>query len=144
MTKTQFRILVALSFCVGLLGGLIDLVIPQLVSNAFRQAQEALDENLSIYRLVLSAVISIPGFLLILISTYGLYRFRYWAPRIGLVGTAITLLAWPTLGSWVQSGIAVSLSFAASYAWGGALLISFVPPYKSWFSKPIALAQSEA
>lgn len=136
MTKSQFRNLLLLSFVVGLVGGLSDLMVPSLIADAFRQAQEAHDAELSLARLLVGLAIALAGLSLVLAATYGLYQFRHWAPRIGLVGTVLTLFAWPAFGASAQSGVSVSISYAASYLWGAVLVLSHVPPYSAWFVKP--------
>ena len=142
MTKSQFRTLLLLSLGVGFAGGLLDLVVPSLITETFREAQEAHDSELSLARLLVAAAISLPGLSLVLIATYGLYKFRHWAPRLGLIGTAVTLLAWPTFGAGVQSGLAASISYAASYLWGASLVLAHVSPYKAWFAKPSAPSEA--
>ena len=136
MTKTQYRTLLLLSFAVGIVGGLLDILLPSLVADALRQAQAAHDAELSLARLLLASTFALPGVGMMFISTYGLYQFKPWAPRVGLIGTALALLSSPAFGTGVQSGISASISFAASYLWGAALVLPLVAPYNSWFAKP--------
>ena len=123
-----------LSLLLGALGGFLDLVVPSLLPDALRIAQEEYDASVPTPSLLIGLVFGLPGAGLALVSTYGLYRFRRWAPRLAVIGTALTVLAWPALGFSGQSGLAVALSYLASYLWGGVVMLSYVAPYRSWFT----------
>lgn len=117
-----------------MLGGFLDWAIPSLLPDALRIAQEEYDTSVPTPSLLIGLGFGLPGAALALVSTYGLYRFRRWAPRLAVIGTALTLVAWPALGFNGQSGLAVALSYLASYLWGGAVMLSYVAPYRSWFA----------
>ena len=133
MTPTHYRALLIASFVVGLLGGIVDLLVPSLVADAFHAVQKTQDDSMSTARLLAALVFGIVGLLLYVAALYGLYCFRSWAPRIAVVGTALILLAWPLFGASAQSGIAVSISYLASYLWGAVLVLSYVSPFKDQF-----------
>ena len=142
MTKSQFRALLMLSLVGGLAGGLLDLVFPSLITEALRQAQEAHDAELSLARLLVAMAFALPGLALALMATYGLYKFRHWGPRLGLLGTAVALLSVPVFGAGVQSGLAGAISYAASYLWGASLVLAHVSPYNAWFVRPTARSEA--
>jgi hypothetical protein len=144
MTKLQFRKLLLTSIGVALLAAVVDFAAPSLVGDSLRKAQEVHDESVSFSRLLLALLVGLAGLVTSLVGMYGLYHFRRWAPRTALIGTAISLLACPALGAWVQSGLAVALSFAASYLWGATVLVPLLQPYQSWFAEQSAPKHGDA
>ena len=136
MTQSHFRLLLILSLVVGLAGGFIDLVVPSLIPEGFRAAQEVEDGTTSMFQLLLSLAVALPALLVYLASLFGLYQFRPWAPRVAIVGTALTLVVFPLVGAHTQSGLAQSLSYLASYLWGAVLLIACTSPGNAWFTAP--------
>jgi uncharacterized BrkB/YihY/UPF0761 family membrane protein len=144
MKKSHYRGLVILSLASGLIGGLLDLLVPSLLSVQFHEAQAAQEESMSIGQLGVALLLSLPGVVMVISATYGLYRFRPWAPRLALIGTAFTLAAWPAFGATGQSGLSLAFSYAASYAWGACLVLSHVEPCRAWFSRHALVGISEA
>ena len=134
MTRSHFRLLLILSLVVGLAGGFIDLVIPSLIPESFRAAQEVEDGTASMFQLLLSLAVALPALFVYLASLFGLYQFRPWAPRVAIVGTALTLVVFPLVGAHTQSGLAQSLSYLASYLWGAVLLFACTSPGNAWFA----------
>lgn len=135
MTKSHFRASILIFLGLGLIGGLADIVVPSLIAEPFHQAQQAHDAALSNERLFVSLALLLPATVAALVATYGLYRFRCWAPRLAAIGTVGVLLACPLLGTWAQSGVALSFGYAASYLWGGIITASYLQPYREWFAK---------
>src|SRR4051812_28264321 len=118
MTITRYRTLLIASLIVGVLGALVDVIFPALVSEEFRKLQETQDESAPISQVLMFSSLGLVGGVCVLVSLFGLYRFRRWAPKLALIGTALTLVAWPFSGAFTQSGTAIALSFIASYLWG--------------------------
>jgi hypothetical protein len=133
MTRTHFRFLLIASVVVGLVGGFVDLVVPSLISDAFHAAEKAQVDSMSLAHLIAFLAPSVVGALLYFASLYGLYRFRSWAPRMAVVGTALILIGSSVTGTSAQSGVAASLSYLASYLWGAVLVLSYVPSFKNQF-----------
>ena len=130
MSRTHFRLLIIASVVVGLVGSFVDLLVPTLVPDAYQAAQKTEEDSMSLTRLLAALAVALPGLSFYFASVYGLYRFRSWAPRIAVVGTALILLAYPLFGTFAQSGVAVSLSYLASYLWGALLVLGYAPTYK--------------
>jgi len=137
MTQFHFRILLALSLLVGLAAGLVDLVVPSLIPESFRSVQEAEDKTTSTSDLLLILAVAIPALVVYLVSLFGLYQFRSWAPRAAVAGTALTLLVFPLIGTQTQSGLSQSLSYLASYLWGAVLVLSCTSPWSAWFTSKV-------
>lgn len=135
MTRTQFRLLLIASVVAGLLSGFIDLLAPSLVPDAYQAAQRLENGARSLTRLLLCLALGLVGAMLSLAAVYGLYRFRSWAPRIGVAGTALLLLACSLMDTFVQSGVAAALSTLASYLWGAVLVLGYVPSFKDQFAR---------
>lgn len=133
MTQPQYRTLVLASLIVGILGATLDFAIPGLVPAPFHRAQAEYAETVTLTSLNVSLLVILPGFCLALAGTYGLFRFRQWAPRISLIGSALVLLGIPFFGPTVMSGSATALVDLSSYLWGASVLVPYVPQYSVWF-----------
>jgi hypothetical protein len=136
MNQRAFRCVVVLSLALGLVGALTDMLFPSLLPTQIHEAQTAQDDAMSVGQLAVALCVGLPGVVLLLSATYGLFCFRAWAPRAALIGTAIALVSLPALGATGQSGLSQALSYAAAYAWGARLVISHVEPYRAWFTRP--------
>lgn len=95
MTQRHFRVVLLLSFAVGLASGLLDLIFPSLIPDGFRQAQRALDAKASLSQSSFALAFFVAAFLVYMGSMYGLYMFRAWAPRAAILSTALTLVGFP-------------------------------------------------
>lgn len=124
MTTSQYRLLLIASIVTGIVGGAVDFVFPQLLPEGLLELQNAHDEALSTSRLLLASLLGIAGFVFYVASVYGLFRFRPWAPRLSIFGTALLLCAVPFLGAMAQSGLATSISYLASYLWGAVMVLA--------------------
>jgi hypothetical protein len=133
MTIAQYRLLLIAFVVVGIAGGALDLLFPALLPEEFQIAQKHLDDGLSTGRTFIFTIVGVCTVAFGIASTYGLYRFRPWAPRLALVTTVLSLLVWPIGGAFAQSGAAVGLNFLASYLWGAAVALAYIPPLNSMF-----------
>lgn len=135
MTVRAFRLLLIASVATGLLGGTIDLLVPSLLSEYFRHAQDTQDSALSTSRLLFVATLG-GGLLVMLVACiHGLYQLRSWAPRLALLSTLLALAIPPVAGAFAQSGYAISLSYVASYLWGVVLFLALAPPFNAHFRR---------
>jgi hypothetical protein len=135
MTQAHFRYLLIASLVIGLASGLVDWVFSGLIPEGLHAAQEAQDQLVSDTELFWSAALAFAALLLHFVSAFGLYQFRPWAPRVGLICTALTLLLFPLVGATVQSGLAMSLGYVSSYLWGAVIVMAYAAPYKAWFAR---------
>ena len=134
MTISLYRALLVASLVVGVVSAALDPLFPGLLPEQFHAAQASQDEALSTPRLLALSALGVVALVLYVASLYGLYRFRPWAPRIALIGTAFTLVIFPLSGAFAQSGFAVAASYLASYMWGAAVVLAYVPPLSAQFS----------
>ncbi len=133
MTKSQFRALVLLSLILGLIGSLLDLVVPSLIPDAIQKAQVEYDAAMSMFRLSVVVLLVIAGLGLSFVAMYGLYRFSRWAPRLAIIGTVISLLALSAIGFTSQSRFASAFISISTSLWGGVVVLCYVDPYRVWF-----------
>ncbi len=134
MTKQRYRALVVASIATGLLGGVLDLIVPTLMPEPFHAAQAAYDEAMSMAIVAVSLSLGVPGLFMVLAATYGLFFFRRWAPPTAGLGTALTLVAVAIFGPSAHSGPAIALGYLSSYLWGVAVLLPFTPLCQAWFT----------
>lgn len=133
-----YRALLIAAVATGIVSGMVDLALPNLLPEGLRKAQEAQDALVasgSILTMVLIFVLSLSFLSIFVLATYGLYRFRSWAPRLALVATALGFLFAVFLGGYAQSGLALALGYLSSNLWGAVLLLSFVPPFSLNFRR---------
>ena len=133
MTPTQFRTLLIAAVALGLLGAFVDVLFPTLVEEAFQQAQQTVDEKTSRTRLLVTVAVAIPVLVVYLVSLFGLFKFRSWAPRVSIAGTLLTVLVWPLFGTMAMSGLSLAISYFASYLWGAVLLAAYTPTIRQHF-----------
>jgi uncharacterized membrane protein (DUF2068 family) len=136
MTPTLYRALLLASIAIGVIGGTLDLIFPALLPDAFRAAQTEYDEALADSHAIMLGLGAVLLLIVLLCTTYGLYRFRSWARSAALISTAFALATYPLIGPTSQSGLAASVDALASYLWGAILALSFVPPIAGRFTKP--------
>lgn len=80
-----YRALLIAAVATGIVSGMVDLALPNLLPEGLRKAQEAQDALVasgSILTMVLIFVLSLSLLSIFVLATYGLYRFRSWAPRL--------------------------------------------------------------
>jgi hypothetical protein len=135
VTIAQYRLLLIAFLVVGVAGGALDLVFPALLPEEFQVAQQHHDDGLSTGRTFIFTIAGLCTLLFGIVSTYGLYQVRPWAPRFALVTTVLAVLVWPLGGAFAQSGAAMGLDFLASYLWGAAVVLAHVPPLNSMFER---------
>jgi hypothetical protein len=133
VTPTLFRVLLVTSLVSGLIGGVLDLAVPGIVPEAFWQAQaEAAGEEFTPADIALL----IGGLLVLvaaLVSLYGLYLFRGWAPRLALAVSVGTVVLYPLGGVSVSSGWAGALMEISTMLWGAVLAFTYSAPLKDRF-----------
>ncbi|WP_298207492.1 hypothetical protein [Acidovorax sp.] len=133
MTKSHYQAVLLSSLILGFMGVAVDFAVPSQIPEGIRNAESAHFAEMSLPRLLFGVTLSLTSIALVLVATYGLYRFRHWAPRLAVLGTATSLLAGLAGGLYVQSGIAAILTFVASYAWGASVVLAYAQPYRAWF-----------
>ena len=135
MTIAQYRLLLIIFVVTGIAGGVLDLVFPALLPEAFHDAQRAYDDALSTSRVTFFLITALATLGLGVASTYGLFVLRSWAPRLALVTTALAVVIWPLSGPMAESGIAAALNYLSSYLWGAAVVLANVPPLNAVFQR---------
>jgi Na+-driven multidrug efflux pump len=133
MTVQYFRLLLIVSVIIGVIGGGIDLVFPELLTEVFHEAQAeyAQYETFSTWFLLFITAAVVTA----IVSFYGLYRLRPWAPRFSLVSTLLGLLFVVCSGPSAQSGIAVAACYLSSYMWGALIVLAFSAPFNAHFQR---------
>lgn len=135
MNQSNYRALVLGSVGLGLLAGALDTIVPSLLPEVLRSAQDSVLESASTTSFVMCLAIFVPGICLAIAGTYGLYFFRHWAPRLAISGTALILAGASFMGAAAHSGVSTALGDVSSYLWGASLLVPLLPQYKSWFER---------
>jgi hypothetical protein len=134
-----FRALIIASVVTGLLGGLLDLIFPNLVPESLSKAFDELPGP-PMLALVSAGTLVLVTFGGIVAATVGLYLFQPWARPLAVWMTLLGLLFHPLLGVSLQSGFAQLLLDLSSLLWGGVIAMSFVSSLSVRFApaKPLA------
>lgn len=139
MSPTVFRLLVIASIVLGVAGGVLDLLFPDLLSPALAKANESepLPDLLEAYPWLCGTVI---GALTIayLAGIVGLLFFKRWAPPLALWCTLGDLLLAPLVGATVASGWSSTLAFLSYVSWGAALALAYHSPIAARFGRAAA------
>lgn len=133
VTPSLFRALLIGSLVLGLVGAVIDVVVPGLVPEVLWQAQaEAAGEEIRLadYVLMVAGVVLLVA---AVVSVYGLYMFRRWAPLFSLLVTVATVPLYPLTGVSISSGWAVGLTEVSMMLWGAVLAFAYAGPIKDRF-----------
>ena len=128
MSQTSFRTLLFLSLAVSIASIAVDFLLPSLIPEQLRVAQEAEDADLSNTALFATIGIGLAMFVVVVATYVGLYRFAAWGRSLALWFTVAALAATPFLGAWVQSGLGVALMELSSTLWGALLAVAYFGP----------------
>ncbi|MDR1849706.1 MAG: hypothetical protein LBQ75_06680 [Zoogloeaceae bacterium] len=134
MTIRHFRLLLIASVVFHIIS-CIDFVLPTLLPEEFHQAQALYDATLSTSRILFLGFV---GFWILgmwLVSVYGLYTLRHWAPQFSLVWTVLLLVGALVQGVFAQSGLASMMAGFAGYTWGAVLVFALYPPFNAHFQR---------
>ena len=132
-TEKQFRGILLASFVLGIAGAFLDVVAPTLIPQPLVDASGSLQDSesqLSMVGLTVAGCVLIVGGL---ISLYGLWFFRRWAPRWALGITVLTYLVYPFFGHTLVSALAATFTDISTLLWGAVLAMAFLPPLKERF-----------
>ncbi|MCK7497350.1 MAG: hypothetical protein MZW92_46010 [Comamonadaceae bacterium] len=133
VTPSLFRALLFGSLVLGLVGAMIDVLVPGLVPEVLWQAQaEAAGEEIRLadYVLMVAGVVLLVA---AVVSVYGLYMFRRWAPLFSLLVTVATVPLYPLTGVSVSSGWAVGFTEVSMMLWGAVLAFAYAGPIRDRF-----------
>src|SRR5439155_25959106 len=109
-----FRLFIVGSIVLEVCGGVIDLVLPNLVPEGLRDARDAMASGDLRFQDYLLIGIGIPIVITFIAAAIGLYRFRSWAPRTALYVTLASLVLHVLLHAEVSSPAAALLSYASA------------------------------
>ena len=134
---TIFRFLILASLALGILGAVLDLVIPGSLPAGLAAAyDEHVDEEPLSLILVLG-VVSIVIAVGAVAGTIGLFMFKPWSRTVAFGFSVLSLVIYPFLGPVLQSGWALMLTEAAMMSWGGALAMAYFSELRSRFDASI-------
>jgi urea transporter len=134
ITPSLFRKLLLLSIICAAMGGLLDIVLPNLIPASLYQAQEEVEQAASHTEFIVLLLIGIPIIIVNIISVVGLFRFRPWAPRIAIIATLLSFMSYPLLGYSLSSGWAKALIDFSTMLWGVVLTLTYCSPIRKRFA----------
>jgi urea transporter len=134
ITPSLFRKLLLLSIICAVMGGLLDIVLPNLIPASLYQAQEEVEQSASHTEFIILLLIGIPIIIVNIISVVGLFCFRPWAPRIAIIATLLSFMIYPLLGYSLSSGWAQALIDFSTLLWGVVLTLTYCSPIRKRFA----------
>jgi hypothetical protein len=143
MTTFQYRTLVLVSLALCWASAFLDQLVPRLLPEALKQAEIAAYAGQAPNWMMFVLVLAIASVLGMLAASYGLLRFRPWAPKFAVLATGLLIVTSATVEAVAISGIAFSVHALSWLCWGSAVLLSFTHPVKAWFvaeKRPEAIA----
>ena len=132
-TPTMFRVLLLASLVLGLAGAVIDVFAPGLVPEVLWQALADVtgeDATWKDYVLMVAGVVLLAA---AVVSVYGLYLFRRWAPAYSVIVTVATIPLYPMTNVSISSGWAVRLTEVSMMLWGAVLALAWSGPIAERF-----------
>jgi ABC-type multidrug transport system fused ATPase/permease subunit len=135
MNRRLFRIFLLASIVFGVVGAAIDLILPSLIPEPLRAAQESIDAETSNTFVFVAAGCGLALLAALAASYVGLYRFRNWGRVWAVCITLVAVVATPFLGAWSQSGVSVALTEVATTLWGAVLAAAYFSPVASEFAR---------
>lgn len=136
MTRTQFRILVVVSFVLSLVGGVVDLIVPDPIVEEVTSYAESLEPEWSDARLFALMGFLLLGIVYVIYTLLGLLLFWNMARHVYLAGFFFLIPMYLVLGVTVTSGIGQILYDAGSVLSGVILALIYFSPVKDFFTKP--------
>lgn len=133
MTKRSYRLLLVLYIVLGVIGVTMDVAFPTLIPEVYLEAQEYHEASFAYSPAVLVSFFAL--IISILVSVYGLFAFRHWAPKFALASTMLGWIFSCFLSPSVISSPAEAIFGLSDYMWGACLVLAFVPPYSHWFKR---------
>ena len=128
MTKNQYRMLVIGSFLLGIFAVVFDYIVNTLPAE-LQSLNLSLIRDVSDFHAMLSAVVGIFSLLFLLISLYGLLRFRQWAPPLNWIVGIVSLLLLVIDGApMLKSAYAYALVILSSYLSVTVAILPYVNP----------------
>lgn len=137
MTKTQFRILLVFVMVISSLGGFIDLIWPNDVTNQVTNYAEELHPEWSDTQQVFFIIAMVLVTICVVGSFIGLMFFKNWGRILFLLGFILVLpLYWP-LGTTVTSPLSQLFYDLGCYGEGAILVLCYFSPVAKYFEKQI-------
>ncbi|MDO8995339.1 MAG: hypothetical protein Q7U77_01810 [Sediminibacterium sp.] len=135
MSPTIFRGLIGCSVLLIIAAGVVDWLIPSLISQTLTSAleNEPVPSLLENYPFISLAVL-LPWLIAVLASTVGLLFFKRWARSMALYSTLIGLTLYSFFGPTLSSALASALTDASSLAWGAVLALAYYSPLSDRFA----------
>lgn len=134
MTQSNYKLIVFLSLVVGIAAGGVDHVFPALLPEGASEFLEQTVPDEPTWEIVTLGFLGLGMLIMALAGTYGLYRFRPWAPRVALLSTVGAVVASVLMGPSVVSGVSAALGYVSSALWGAALILPYLDEYRTWFT----------
>jgi urea transporter len=131
---TIFRFLILASLALAVLGTFLDLVVPGLLPAGLEAAYEA-DEEPALSLVLLLAAVSLILLVGGIVATVGLLLFKPWSRAAALWLTVLSLVIYPFLGPFLQSGWAFMLYEVAMMFWGAALAMAYFSELRPRFDR---------
>jgi hypothetical protein len=132
-----FRFLILASLALGILGAILDLVVPGSLPVELAAAYDEHVDEESLSLVLVLGVFSIVIMVGALAGTIGLFLFKPWSRAVAFGFSVLSLGIYPFMGPALQSGWALMLTEAAMMMWGGALAMAYFSELKVKFDASI-------
>ena len=130
MTPTPrfFRGLILASVALPVLGGTITLLLPNLLPESLRLAEEQMFDAWSLDSLIGLVIGGLAYGLAAIVALVGLFLFKRWARPLNVALTGGLFVIWPVIGYNISSGWAQACNDVAFVLWGVVLAMAYLPP----------------
>lgn len=136
MTRTSFRILVIITFLIGVAGMVAEFATDQFLPETLREYRKQFDESEMSPRLLAVAFAGLSIFVLWIVGTIGLLFL--WRPA-RILYTLANILAFPisiAFGPVVQHEATAFLTLVSTFLGGIIWALIYFSPIKDYFERP--------
>ena len=127
----QVRFLIVLYWAIVAIGFLLEFVVPSASPESVRLAYEALPGPDIDVPWVLTALVCLAGLVASVVSSFGLYVGRAWAPRLAIYATASFPFVYALFPVAVLGMLDMIVSDSSFIVWGALLASAYTAQYRA-------------
>jgi hypothetical protein len=129
MTSSRFRTLLVLCLLSAVAACIFEWAFQAHVPTELNEEILNLRGQPSDSKFLLGLGVGLIGFILSIISSFGLFTFKSWAPKLAVTSTCMGAFSVTFMGAALASGGGASLGYASTVLWGCVLAIAHTPIY---------------
>jgi hypothetical protein len=131
MSPATFRLAVALSLVLGIASAAFEYFADARLPPPLSESISKLDESVPLWRLTIAVIAGVASILMGLVSAFGLYFFKSWAPSLAINSSLLAGLTLLQIPLTITHGASEALNMYSMILWGAAIAFSKSDSYRS-------------